>query len=130
MSLRSEKVAQWLKEEVSKIIHDEIKDPRIGFLTISKVEISADLRFAKIYYSILGTEEQQKSAQQGLKSAYKYIRRLLGERLKIKFTPDICFKLDKSCEYSMRMNELFEKIKQDRLQQEKKGKDHDQAANT
>ncbi|MBU0633498.1 MAG: 30S ribosome-binding factor RbfA [Candidatus Omnitrophica bacterium] len=130
MSLRSEKVAQWLKEEVSKIIHDEIKDPRIGFLTISKVEISADLRFAKIYYSILGTEEQKKNAQQGLKSAYKYIRRLLGERLKIKFTPDICFKLDKSCEYSMRMNELFEKIKQDRLQQEKKGKDHDQAANT
>lgn len=123
MTQRKEKVAQRIKKEVSEIIHDEIKDPRIGFLTITKVELTSDLRLAKISYSILGTPEQEISAECGLKSAQKFIRKLLGERLKIRYTPEICFKIDKSSEYSIYMNKIFEQISKER--EEKKGNKND-----
>ncbi len=114
MSQRQEKVAQRIKKEVSKIVHDEIRDPRIGFLTITKVELTNDLRFAKIFYGVLGNDEQKQRAKQGLDSALKYIRRLLGERMEIRYTPDISFQFDKSSEYSIHMHEVFEKIKKEK----------------
>ncbi|MBU4305798.1 MAG: 30S ribosome-binding factor RbfA [Candidatus Omnitrophica bacterium] len=118
MSQRKDKVAEFIKQEVSKIIHDEIKDPRVGFLTITKVELTDDLRYAKIFYSILGDEEQKKAAQQGMKSAYKFIRKLLGERVKLRYTPDISFRVDNSIEYCFHMNEIFDKLEQERKQKE------------
>ena len=123
MSQRKEKVAQRMKEEISDIIHNEIKDPRIGFLTITKVELTPDLRFGKVYYSIMGGDEQKKAAQEGLESAYKFIRRLLGERIKIRYTPDISFRVDDSCEYNLHIAEIFDKLEQERLK--KKGADND-----
>jgi len=123
MSQRREKVAQRIKEEVSKIIHDEIKDPRIGFLTISRVDLTDDLRYAKIYYSILGNDEQKKSAQTGLKSALKYVRKLLGERIRLRYTPDVSFKIDESIEYSIHLDEIFDKIEKQR--DKKKGNSDD-----
>jgi len=118
MSQRKDKVSQRIKEEVSKIIHDELKDPRIGFLTITKVELTDDLRFAKIFYSILGDKAQKKAAQDGLKSACKFIRKFLGERVKLRYTPDISFRVDKSIEYCIHINELFDKLEQERKQKE------------
>jgi len=123
MSLRREKVAQRIKEEVSKIIHDDIKDPRIGFFTISRVDLTDDLRYAKIYYSILGTAEQKKSAQTGLKSALKYVRKLVGERIKLRYTPEICFKIDESIEYSIHLDEIFDKIEKQRNKKKGNGDD-------
>lgn len=111
---RKEKVANKIKEEISKVIHDELKDPRIGFLTITKVELTNDLRFARIFYSILGQEKQKLMAKQGLESAIKYIRKLLGERLGLRYTPEICFRLDESSEYSIHMTEIFEKLEKER----------------
>ncbi|MFH2138576.1 MAG: 30S ribosome-binding factor RbfA [Candidatus Omnitrophota bacterium] len=110
MSQRQEKVSQAIKEEISRIIHDQIRDPRVGFLTITRVKLTADLRFARVFYSILGNELQKKDAQEGLDSALKYIRRLLGERVKLRYTPEVCFTLDESGEYSIRMQEIFDKL--------------------
>jgi ribosome-binding factor A len=121
MSQRKQKVAQRIKEEISEIIHDQIKDPRIGFLTITKVEISNDLRVAKIFYSVLGDDEKKKEAKLGLDSACKYIRKLLGDTLKLRYTPEIIFRLDTSSEYSMYIGKIFEKIERERLEKEEKG---------
>ncbi|MFH1459182.1 MAG: 30S ribosome-binding factor RbfA [Candidatus Omnitrophota bacterium] len=123
MTQRQEKVAQRIKQEVSTIIHDEIKDPRIGFVTITKVELTPDLRFGKVFYSVLGDDAQKKSAKEGLESAYKFIRKLLGERIKLRYTPDIVFKIDASAEYSIKMSQIFEKLEEERKQKE--GQDND-----
>ncbi|MCP4649994.1 MAG: 30S ribosome-binding factor RbfA [PVC group bacterium] len=123
MSQRQERVSQRIKEEVSTIIHDQIKDPRIGFFTITRVKLAPDLRFARIFYSIMGTDEQKKEAQEGLDSALKYIRRLVGERMELRYTPDLCFQLDESGEYSMRINEIFEKLEEEKKNKDTEGKD-------
>jgi ribosome-binding factor A len=109
---RHEKVSGALKREVSRIIHDELKDPRIGFTTVTRVEMSKDLRFTKIYYSVLGNLEEKKKTAQALDSANSFIRRMLAERLNLKFAPEFVFKEDNSCEYSIRIQEELEKLKQ------------------
>lgn len=111
MNTRIERVAQAIKKEVGNIIHDELNDPRFGFLTIMRVEVAKDLRFAKIYFSVMGSEEQKKKAQDALGSALGLIRHLVGERLKLRYTPEIVFKLDNSVEYSIDIAAKIEKIK-------------------
>ncbi len=123
MSQRKERVAQRIKEEISNIIHDKIKDPRIGFLTITKVELTNDLRIAKVFYSVLGEDDKKKEARDGLDSAAKYIRKLLGDAVELRYTPEIIFKLDTSCEYNMRIGKIFDKIEKERLEKEEKGND-------
>ncbi|MFH1093289.1 MAG: 30S ribosome-binding factor RbfA [Candidatus Omnitrophota bacterium] len=123
MSQRKEKVASRIKEEVSTIIHDKIKDPRIGFLTITKVDITSDLRTAKVFYSILGADDKKKEAREGLKSANKYIRKLLGDTMELRYTPEIMFKLDTSIEYNLHIGMIFDKIEKERIEKEEKEKD-------
>ncbi|MCG2712237.1 MAG: 30S ribosome-binding factor RbfA [Candidatus Omnitrophica bacterium] len=123
MSQRKEKVAQRIKEEISIIIHDKIKDPRIGFLTITKVELTSDLRTAKAFYSVLGEDDKKKEAREGLKSANKYIRKLLGDTMELRYTPEIIFKLDTSTEYNLHIGMIFDKIEKERLEKEEKGND-------
>ena len=120
MSQRKEKVAQRIKEEISNIIHDKIKDPRIGFLTITEVELTNDLRIAKVLYSVLGEDDKKKEARQGLESATKYIRKLLGDTVELRYTPEIIFKLDTSCEYNVHIGKIFDKIEKERLEKEEK----------
>ncbi|MDD5006139.1 MAG: 30S ribosome-binding factor RbfA [Candidatus Omnitrophica bacterium] len=98
---RKERVQEAIKQEVSSIIHDELKDPCIGFATVTRAEISQDLRHAKIYVSVLGKQKQDKSTFLALERAKGYIRRLLAQRLKLRFTPEIMFKEDNSAEYSV-----------------------------
>ena len=123
MSQRRERVAQRIKEEISNIIHDKIKDPRIGFLTITKVELTNDLRIAKVFYSVLGSDDKKKEACEGLASAIKYIRKLLGDTIELRYTPEIIFKLDTSTEYNLHIGKIFDKIEKERLEKEAKGKD-------
>jgi len=107
---RVKRVEAALKNEISRIIHDELKDPRIGFVTVTRVEITADLRSAKIYFSILGNEKNRKDTLIGLKQATGYIRKLIGERLKLRYTPEIAFYLDKTSEYVQHIQEIIDKI--------------------
>ena len=116
---RSEKVSHQLKREISQILHDEVKDPRIGFITVTKVEITRDLRFAKIYYSVLGTEKDQEASNEALVSAKGFIRGLIGRRLQLRFTPEIDFVLDKSSQYSFRIEQVLDSIKEDRKKKDK-----------
>ena len=109
---RYEKVAEELRKEVSKIIHDELKDPRLGFLTVMRVELTPDLRYAKIFYSVLGKEEDYAKTQKALDSAAGFIRRLIAQRIQLRFAPEIAFREDHSSEYSIRIEEVLNEIKQ------------------
>lgn len=110
---RCEKVAQALKEEVSNIIQVELHDPRLGFLTITRVDLTADLRYARIYFSVLGQDEDYQRSQQVLDSASGFIRRLIGQRVRLRFVPEIIFKEDRSFQYSMEIEQALVKIKEE-----------------
>ena len=109
--LRVEKLQELMKQEVSQMILRELKDPRIGFVTVTQVEVTGDLREAKIYVSIMGNEQQVKDSWQGLQSALGFIRREIGKRIRLRFTPEISFALDKSLDYSAHIQELLQKIR-------------------
>lgn len=109
--LRVEKVQELMKQEVSQIILRELKDPRIGFVTVTSVECTGDLREAKIYVSLMGNEQQVKDCWAGLTSSLGYIRREIGKRIRLRFTPEISLAIDKSLDYSAHIQELLFKIK-------------------
>ncbi|MDF2564601.1 MAG: rbfA [Massilibacillus sp.] len=109
--LRTEKVQELIKQEVSQIILKELKDPRIGFVTVTQVDVTGDLRSAKIYVSLMGSEDQIKECWDGLQKALGYIRREIGKRIRLRCTPELAFQLDKSLDYSVHIQELLSKIK-------------------
>ncbi len=111
---RSDKVAQEIKKVVSAVIQKEIRDPRMGFTTITRVDITDDLRFSHIYYSVLGDEQQWTNTGEALGHAAVFIRRRLGDELGLRYVPEIVFKPDHSAEYSIRIEEELERIRQER----------------
>ena len=108
---RADRVAALIKEEVSQLVLKELGDPSLGFLTITKVRCSDDLRYAKIYYSVLGTEEKRKNAAAVLQRALGHIRGEIGHRLNLRFVPEIQFFYDDSAEYAEHIETLLKKIK-------------------
>lgn len=109
---RHERVEEAIKKEVSTIIHDELKDPRVGFVTITKVELSKDLRNAKIFYSVLGKEESHKKTKLALDSALGYVRSLVAQRINMRFACELMFEEDLSVEYSIKIEEILNQIKE------------------
>lgn len=109
---RVQRVAEEIKKEIGRIIHDELNDPRIGFVTITKVDLSRDCRFAKVYFSLLGSKKQLRDTQVGLARSKGFIRKLLAQRVKLRYTPEIVFKLDEGIEYSIHISQVLEKLKE------------------
>lgn len=110
-----------LLKELSQIIRTEVKDPRIGAMTtVIRVDTTQDLKYSRIYVSVLGDEEEKKSVMQGLKNASGFIRGLIAKRVNLRFTPELQFKLDESTEYAVHMNQLLNEISND-LAQKKAG---------
>jgi len=109
---RKDKVQDAIQKEVSNILQNELNDPRLGFVTITGVEVTADLRYAKVFYSVLGKEEDYKKSKKALDSALGFIRRLVAERIQLRFAPELTFKEDKSSEYSCRIQEVLNEIKE------------------
>jgi ribosome-binding factor A len=108
---RSDRVAEAIKREVSDLLFREIKDPRVHFATITDVEVAHDLRFAKIFVSVMGDDTLKAETMAGLEAATGFIRKHIGARIRLRFTPEIRFYLDKSLDRAMRINELLESIK-------------------
>ena len=100
-----------MREEISEILLKDLKDPRIGFVTITKVAVSDDLRQAKVYYSVFGGEQEKEDSLQGLESATGYIKRELGRRMRLKYMPEIAFLFDDSLEYGAHIEELLRDVK-------------------
>ncbi|MCC5464434.1 30S ribosome-binding factor RbfA [Pelosinus baikalensis] len=115
--LRVEKVQEFIKQEISKIILTELKDPRVGFATITQVEATGDLRSAKIYVSLMGSDEQKADTWKGLQSSLGYMRSEIGKRIRMRITPELSLHLDESLDYSAHIQELLIKIKQEESNQ-------------
>jgi ribosome-binding factor A len=109
---RKDRVTEAIRKEVSVIIHDELKDPRLGFVTITRVEMTPDLRFARIFFSVLGKDEDYKKTKIALDSALGFIRKLISERINLRLAPEIGFEEDRSVEYSVRIQEILNEIKE------------------
>lgn len=110
---RVDKVAEAIRQEASLVIHDQLKDPRLGFVTINRVELTADMRSAKIFYSVLGNELEYKKTQKALDSAVGFIRKLVANRVNLKFAPELIFRPDRSSEYSVKIQEVLDKVKEE-----------------
>ena len=118
---RSKRLAELIKEEISDILLREVKDPRIGFVSVTDVEVSTDLRHANVYISVYGGDEEREKSMEGLEKANGYIRKLLGERITVYHTPEILFRYDNSLEYGAHISSLLEKVKK----KSNEGKDQD-----
>lgn len=113
MTHRPEKVENFIKDELGQILQREVRDPRIGFVSVTDVEVSADLRHARVFVSVLGDEAAKTGTMTGLQSAAGYIRRALGARLQMRHTPEIIFKLDESIERGSRVIRLLGEVAKD-----------------
>ncbi|MFC1767809.1 30S ribosome-binding factor RbfA [Candidatus Margulisiibacteriota bacterium] len=111
---RTDRVAAFIKKEISDILQRKVSDPRIGFVTITDVEIGEDLQVAKVYVSIMGDEKQKRDAMKGLQSASSHIRHELGPRLELKSLPELIFKQDDSIERGGRIFSLLNKLAKER----------------
>ncbi|MFH1683335.1 MAG: 30S ribosome-binding factor RbfA [Candidatus Margulisiibacteriota bacterium] len=110
---RVDRVAELIKKEISKIIREDVSDPRIGFVSITDVDVSPDLENAKIMVSILANEEKKKESMQGLHSATSFIRGKLGHLLDLRAVPEIKFVRDDSLERGSRVLGIISKLEQE-----------------
>ena len=112
MSQRMEKVQKLARQVLGEAIH-ELKDPRIGFATVTSVKITPDLRHARVRVSVLGSEDEQAETMSGLKSAKSHLRGELGRQVKLKYLPELTFELDHQAEDAEHLEELLRKIHQE-----------------
>jgi ribosome-binding factor A len=124
MSLRANRVGEQMKKELSEIIGRKIKDPRIGFVTVTDVQVSGDLQQAKVYISVLGDEEQRENTLKGLAKAKGFIRTEVGQRIRLRKTPEIIFEWDESMEYGNRINSILHQLQNDSDGNEKENEDN------
>jgi ribosome-binding factor A len=104
---RSQRVQELLHEEISKLIQHGLKDPRIGFVTVTRIELSDNLKHAKVRVSVLGSDEEKEDSIEGLNSAKGYIRSCLGKNLYMKYTPELEFKLDESADHAEKITKII-----------------------
>lgn len=108
---RIEKMAEEIRREVSGIIAEEMKDPRLSLVCVSRVEVTNDLGHARILISVLGDEQKQEEAVQALEKARGFVRTELSSRIRMRHAPEISFRLDKSVEHGMKINAILNDLK-------------------
>ncbi|MEY4480648.1 MAG: hypothetical protein RLZZ267_1326 [Bacillota bacterium] len=108
--IRVGRVGEQIKKELSQLLQQELKDPRIGFLTVTGVDVTNDLSQAKVYLSVLGSEEQKEATFHAIARAKGFIRSELGRRVLLRHTPELIFKTDASIEYGSHIEALLAKI--------------------
>jgi ribosome-binding factor A len=109
---RSERVSDQMKHEIADILMRKIKDPRIGFVTVTDVEVADDLRNAKVFVSVYGGDKDE--TLKGLKSATAFIRLELGRRMRMRFIPELLFRFDSTLERGAHIMELLRSLEEDK----------------
>ncbi|KMY53655.1 MULTISPECIES: 30S ribosome-binding factor RbfA [Bacillaceae] len=110
MSLRSNRVGEQMKKELTDILNRRVKDPRIGFITVTDVEVTGDLQQATVYITVLGNEEEREGTLKALTKAKGFIRSEVGQRIRLRKTPELLFEMDESIEYGNRIDTLLREI--------------------
>ena len=109
--MRMDRVNEQLKREISQILQQEMGDPRFTFVSITKTDVSKDLRLAKVYFRVLGDEKQAVAVQRGLEGAGRKIRRFVAQRLTMRYTPDLTFIYDHMLDDQSRIEKMLEDIR-------------------
>ena len=122
VNVRVQRLQEQIKKELGVLLQQELKDPGIGFTTVTGVELSGDLKFAKVYISVMGDASQEEVALSALKRAQGFLRSELGRRIPMRHIPELLFKLDHSLDYGMRIEQMLKEIKD-----EKEGQTEDPA---
>jgi ribosome-binding factor A len=113
---RTGRVGEQIKKEISGIIQTELKDPRVGFITVTGVDVTGDLSQARVYLSILGSEEQKEATLHAIGRAKGFLRTELGRRVRLRHTPEIEFRFDSSIEYGSHIESLLQQINRESRQ--------------
>ncbi len=114
VSRRLKRVSELIRQELGAILIEEVRDPRIGFATVTRVEVSPDLAQAKVYVSVLGEEADARTTLRGLDSARKRIRGRLGERVELRRVPELLFFVDEAMKRGLRVSELLNRLAEER----------------
>ncbi|RIK42859.1 MAG: 30S ribosome-binding factor RbfA [Chloroflexi bacterium] len=110
---RRQQVADLLRDHISEIIQREMRDPRLGFVSVTRVEVSPDIRMAKVFVSVFGTEEEQRDAMVALSRATGFVRKQLGDRLEMRFVPELSFRQDRSMQHAESVARLLRQIERE-----------------
>jgi ribosome-binding factor A len=111
---RARRVGEEIKKELSQIIHTEMKDPRLGFLSITDAETSPDLRYVKVFVSIMGSEKEQNLTLEVLQRASGFLRSELARRIRLRYTPELSFHLDNSIENGARIEKILRELESEK----------------
>lgn len=111
-SHRPERVAELVRQTVAEFLTGEVRDPRIGFVTVTGVEVSPDLSHAKVRVSVMGDDEARSKSLEGLGSAARYLRAQLAKGLPLRVTPELHFELDKGLEHAQRIDRVLKELKE------------------
>lgn len=120
---RQEKLGELIAAELSDLLRTRVKDPRVGFASITRVEVSNDLRHAKVHVSVMGSEEERTDTMRGLRNATGFLRHELASRLTLRYMPELVFKLDTSIEEGARILALINQVEQEELVKSKQSEE-------
>ena len=115
-SQRAQRVAETIHKEISSLLIKGLKDPRIGFVKITSVDVTSDLRQARVYYTLMASQDDRRETKAGLDSCSSYIRQHLGRQLHMRFIPEIRFEYDASFDYGQKIEKLLSEVKTDKPQ--------------
>ena len=110
---RASRVGDLILREIADLLMTRVKEPRVKKITVTGISVSKDLRYAKVFYSLIGSEQEILEAQKGLESATGFIKREIGLRMDLKYMPDIVFRHDPSLAEGDHMEKLFQKLKKE-----------------
>ena len=113
MTARTDRIDQLLRQEIGQILERDVQDPRIGFVTVTAVKTSTDLRQARVYVSVLGNERKRQKTLEGLDSAHGVLQAKLATELRMKRTPQLVFEYDPTVEEGVRMSRLIDELAPD-----------------
>lgn len=109
-SPRAQRVGESIHKEISALLVKGLKDPRIGFVTITAVKMTPDLHLARVYFTVMGDEKARKASAAGLNSSAPFLRREIGKLLRMRYAPDLLFEYDNSIDYGNRIEALMRQI--------------------
>ena len=110
MNMRAERVGEQMKQEIMDIVNNKVKDPRIGFLTITEVQLTNDLSIATIYLTVLGNDKQIDDTFKGLEKAKGFIKSEIGSRMRLRIVPDLKFEYDESIDYGNKIEKMIQDL--------------------
>jgi ribosome-binding factor A len=112
-SHRPERAAELIRETVAEFLTEQVRDPRIGFVTVTGVEVSPDLAHARIRVSVMGTDEERAQSLEGLESAARFLRAQLSRELRLRVSPELRFELDRGLAHAQRIDQVLKRLKED-----------------